>query len=182
MIRSGLMVATISIHLMLRFIYGIYCIPFRLAIISIHLMLRFIKIFPIPSSLHHIFQYISCYGLSVDLKTEDEINANFNTSHVTVYLEKYPFLLSRRRNFNTSHVTVYQDAMYAICMKILDFNTSHVTVYHCRKCNDCNCRWISIHLMLRFIDHFHLLNLNLTIFQYISCYGLSESQCFQRKS
>ena len=54
-----------------------------------------------------LFQYISCYGLSLNAITYDSNYRNFNTSHVTVYQHSRvtykPFLY----NFNTSHVTVY---------------------------------------------------------------------------
>ena len=141
--------STISIHLMLLFIFSLCC------------FINSIK----------IFQYISCYCLSY-LSFLDAISLyNFNTSHVTVYLEEWSekgdyiqisihlMLLFiemsvkhaiRFPNFNTSHVTVYRSdwcsgsyscifqyiscyclsrtfLIHLLCM--LDFNTSHVTVY-----------------------------------------------------
>ena len=55
---------TISIHLMLRFIYGIPVFNHPVHEISIHLMLRFIKFENIIFEAKKGFQYISCYGLS----------------------------------------------------------------------------------------------------------------------
>ena len=37
--------------------------------------------------------------------------------------------------------------------------------------------WISIHLMLRFILFHRAIFLNMQVFQYISCYGLSQPRC-----
>ena len=77
---------------------------------------------------------------------------NFNTSHVTVYQNVHYVLEAHFQNFNTSHVTVYPDFSSSSSLPLPNFNTSHVTVYR---------------LMLRSI-------LRLTLFQYISCYGLSS--------
>ena len=119
-----------------------------------------------------IFQYISCYGLSLPYDHHYSWLFHFNTSHVTVYQkkrqpEKLPLLfqyiscygLSERciamlqvlENFNTSHVTVYHEKPVEYDVKADYFNTSHVTVYQIgyvlSKCT----KTISIHLMLRFI-------------------------------
>ena len=53
------------------------------------------------------FQYIPCYGLSQSGKRAPKIHADFNTSHVTVYLSLTMQEIQSRRDFNTSHVTVY---------------------------------------------------------------------------
>ena len=75
------------------------------------------------------FQYISCYGLSTTNKHMFIWWNHFNTSHVTVY----PRLLALKRNqnsdFNTSHVTVYLRTRCSPFFAQLNFNTSHVTVY-----------------------------------------------------
>ena len=97
---------------------------------------------------------------------------NFNTSHVTVYLQRaipqgkrvkisiHPmlrfikvsmFLLVWQRNFNTSHVTVYRHCSRKRHQTISYFNTSHVTVYHARNAEIVIRTKISIHPMLRFI-------------------------------
>ena len=102
-----------------------------------------------------------------------ETDLNFNTSHVTVYLNNTALRNPLYPNFNTSHVTVYlykiinfekgSKFQYISCyglsivynleyQKKKDFNTSHVTVYH---------------------DPSSQVAYNVLIFQYISCYGLS---------
>ena len=118
----------------------------------------------------------------------------FNTSHVTVYLAR----LNRSGNifchFNTSHVTVYQPPEDTCPWCVANFNTSHVTVYPSSASNpppnnsfqyiSCYCLsrsyhslfysiFISIHLMLLFIQTHLFLCSNLFWFQYISCYCLS---------
>ena len=78
---------SISIHLMLLFINVkiLKCLFFRQ--ISIHLMLLFIK------------NSRDAFGEA----------CNFNTSHVTVYLQQFKLIVSTHPHFNTSHVTVYRD-------------------------------------------------------------------------
>ena len=82
----------ISIHLMLLFIDLFDISPLCSTSISIHLMLLFINIFFPKFFRKLIFQYISCYCLSL---VELHIFCNsayFNTSHVTVY--PLPFRIS----------------------------------------------------------------------------------------
>ena len=116
----------------------------------------------------------------------------FNTSHVTVYLSSFFFSLSTFQNFNTSHVTVYQlhqtlhVPSYFISIHLMllfivlapqmnhteaDFNTSHVTVYLWTVVDTFT---ISIHLMLLFIYSITHYQTGIAIFQYISCYCLSN--------
>ena len=99
-----------------------------------------------------IFQYISCYCLSNPGAGGWCYVDYFNTSHVTVY-HKRCWSESRRSNdyFNTSHVTVYQQNSY--CIRSFCF--------------------ISIHLMLLFINATKQGVKVQTSFQYISCYCLS---------
>ena len=76
-------------------------------------------------------------------------------------------------DFNTSHVTVYLEYLAKGRFRNLHFNTSHVTVY--RITNEFPKQWIviSIHLMLLFIvSHYHNRPMPFS-FQYISCYCLS---------
>ena len=122
--------------------------------INVHFNTSHVTVYPSPFSYSApigIFQYISCYGLSLQEGKEVKLKPNFNTSHVTVYR----LLMSRwqilRANFNTSHVTVYRSGVgncdsainifqYISCYGLsvftcrviifpLNFNTSHVTVY-----------------------------------------------------
>ena len=99
----------------------------------------------------------------------------FNTSHVTVYLDRMKRQTAKLKfqyiscyglsqlligvyaacaNFNTSHVTVYRIAHLQQSLMYEDFNTSHVTVYRPRT------------ILICFVS---------LLFQYISCYGLSQS-------
>ena len=139
----------ISIHLMLLFICPAWscpyphlnfntshvtvyphrpCLFYTVSFISIHLMLLFIIFWRVNISILILFQYISCYCLSIRavhniLITEISIHLMLlfiiNTdSFVTVYrkfqyiscyclsLEDY-VLEIKKHNFNTSHVTVY---------------------------------------------------------------------------
>ena len=115
-------------------------------------MLRFIEFLFYGEHGEQVFQYISCYGLSYIPMRDMICRRYFNTSHVTVYQNVHYVLEAHFQNFNTSHVTVYPDFSSSSSLPLPNFNTSHVTVYR---------------LMLRSI-------LRLTLFQYISCYGLSE--------
>ena len=63
-----------------------------------------------------------------------------------------------------------------------DFNTSHVTVYPYSPNTGTMTAHISIHLMLRFIDNAKLTKNGVTVFQYISCYGLSSDSTRSRIS
>ena len=76
----------ISIHPMLRFICTGYIQRNACYVISIHPMLRFITIPWKYAKLAERFQYIPCYGLSGTFHQIAAPAANFNTSHVTVYL------------------------------------------------------------------------------------------------
>ena len=76
----------ISIHLMLLFILSSDRIHLCLPSISIHLMLLFIFMSILLSIKKRIFQYISCYCLSVIHERFSIFAFDFNTSHVTVYL------------------------------------------------------------------------------------------------
>ena len=53
-----------------------------------------------------IFQYISCYCLSIRFAEEGIPLIDFNTSHVTVYRGQVIDAITEK-DFNTSHVTVY---------------------------------------------------------------------------
>ena len=121
---------------------------------------------------------------------------NFNTSHVTVYLWDILHPFSPCHHFNTSHVTVYQalrgceslvpEFQYISCYGLsrlnarmqricTNFNTSHVTVYPWKMSGRSRkrCYFNTSHVTV-------YLNLNYLVvkgkgFQYISCYGLSNT-------
>ena len=77
-------------------------------------------------------------------------------------------------HFNTSLVTVYHRISDQGWCGRTDFNTSHVTVYQHADHNNINRTCISIHLMLLFIPARWGVYVGEMIFQYISCYCLSE--------
>ena len=54
-----------------------------------------------------MFQYISCYSLSMVSSKSHILQPCFNTSHVTLYLEVKD-VASVYMSFNTSHVTLYR--------------------------------------------------------------------------
>ena len=53
--------------------------------------------------------------------------------------------------FNTSHVTLYPESALALVRGMLSFNTSHVTLYQHSGCVRVYRSSVSIHLMLLFI-------------------------------
>ena len=120
----------VSIHLMLLFILMRSGSSSGAAIVSIHLMLLFIRTFS-----------LWCYP-----------SVRFNTSHVTLYRRKH---LS-----NTLQEDLFQ---YISCYSLSGiipiipctnpgFNTSHVTLYLWRILENPYDLWVSIHLMLLFIN------------------------------
>ena len=123
-------------------------------------------------------------------------NRDFNTSHVTVYLDaecygkhcaKFQYIScyglsfspqdrsQEKKNFNTSHVTVYQDVTLYIQPSYLI--SIHLMLRFIRRqiWKDAGMDFISIHLMLRFISAHMFLYACASSFQYISCYGLSKA-------
>ena len=142
------------------------------------------------------FQYISCYCLSLIWIQIIQAMQNFNTSHVTVYPNRY------HTDTVTFHISIH--LMLLFIMKPIrllrsssNFNTSHVTVYLISDIKPFKSTIISIHLMLLFIlslmmlrsflSHFNTSHVTVyrnilsvrchsIIFQYISCYCLSSSK------
>ena len=115
-------------------------------------MLLFISAPGIQRSVHRKFQYISCYCLSYAVKYNTPVVITFQ--YISCYC--LSFCSSRTaleyKDFNTSHVTVYQ-YRYLIYLVRID---------------------ISIHLMLLFILVHIETTLSIILFQYISCYCLSQ--------
>ena len=170
--KAGKEVWDISIHLMLLFITPGQASAIRLIYISIHLMLLFINNETAQVAQEILFQYISCYCLSVIRIAIAGADGYFNTSHVTVYRRYREPASNIVTDFNTSHVTVYHirsivcTTLYHISIHLMllfiisaciysslqiHFNTSHVTVYPKRKTGQPYRADISIHLMLLFI-------------------------------
>ena len=114
---------------MLRFILLLGFGTLHSQMISIHLMLRFIHNFSSFMRFVLIFQYISCYGLSLDARQGNVLKGNFNTSHVTVYPN---VVLQCSRYWRIS---------IHLMLRFIMKNLSNMTLKQI----------ISIHLMLRFI-------------------------------
>ena len=119
--------------------------------ISIHLMLLFIGLFNLATKGCDSFQYISCYCLSYTNHCFRLVHIHFNTSHVTVYLSDC-CCTTQRSIFQ--YISCY-------CLSVgfrkewggsINFNTSHVTVYPSRFGDRWGFFYISIHLMLLFIE------------------------------
>ena len=118
--------------------------------VSIHHMLLFIVISLIdqPSlndvSIHHMLLFI-VYAVRSLFRF-----CCFNTSHVTLYLDKKVYKQVECCLY-TSHVTLYRWMLMLLCKTISSFNTSHVTLY--REAARRHVIWL--------------------MFQYITCYSLS---------
>ena len=165
-------------------------------LISIHLMLLFIRMAAVGGERSIVFQYISCYCLSVSGFD------SFISAHLFQYISCYCLsglslgLFNDQADFNTSHVTVYPCCTSEKSLVQLHFNTSHVTVYLPVLPTEISTPQISIHLMLLFIqlpstlsDSSSVISIHLMLlfiwlipvrtviivaFQYISCYCLSN--------
>ena len=135
---------------MLRFIKKLckfYSVTFT---ISIHLMLRFILSRTSVAGNVSSFQYISCYGLSKKFSGIRRKRRDFNTSHVTVYLQP-GVKIDYKTGFQ--YISCYGLSLLSFHCLLYHhhFNTSHVTVYHLSRWGKSEHFRISIHLMLRFI-------------------------------
>ena len=103
-----------------------------------------------------MFQYISCYSLSLRPAYSTLERTGFNTSHVTLY---------RGRGKGSSAGGMFQ---YISCYSLSE--KSSKTAYF---------RGVSIHLMLLFIAHETGRTDREYMFQYISCYSLSQAAIAQ---
>ena len=141
--------------------------------ISIHLMLLFIDVNEILFGPYVLFQYISCYCLSMIGLAKGDDHPVFQYISCYCLSASTASASTISSNFTTSHVTVYQWYYDSRLFTFIDFNTSHVTVYPelIQKWTMLKC--ISIHLMLLFIGLFNLATKGCDSFQYISCYCLS---------
>ncbi len=120
----------VSIHLMLLFIVIYSSRSKAKNVVSIHLMLLFIEAALFSEQGDDVFQYISCYSLSLQHYQTVLWCQCFNTSHVTLY---QAFILCASLAgycFNTSHVTLYLVLLMERLESAGCFNTSHVTLYH----------------------------------------------------
>ena len=162
--------------------------------VSIHLMLLFIDGTLIGHHTITLFQYISCYSLSVKAVQTFPVYTRFNTSHVTLYrlmqnsyqatspfqyISCYSLSLPLTGfrcwllRFNTSHVTLYRVSESDTFRTLWTFQ--YISCYSLSKksCIHICCFMVSIHLMLLFIDIVNVRMDKPKKFQYISCYSLS---------
>ena len=127
---SGINVFWISIHLMLLFIFSTSCFvsnPSKFQYISCYcLSLPYLSIY----SLLFVFQYISCYCLSSRLA----LVAVFAVISIHLMLLFITFLESKiqtKENFNTSHVTVYLNPLLGITF---NWSFQYISCYCLSKC------------------------------------------------
>ena len=118
------------------------------------------------------FQYITCYSLSIYSSPQSQIILCFNTSHVTLYLDKKVYK-QVECCFNTSHVTLYRPRLLKHLRSWGCFNTSHVTLYLYAYSQSWGSSCVSIHHMLLFIEEAIQAVEQFRKFQYITCYSLS---------
>ena len=120
-----------------------------------------------------LFQYISCYSLSVCSYHFTTLMQCFNTSHVTLYQTGFQLV---PHVFKFQYISCYSlsrnrpSLSHVVCC----FNTSHVTLYRRKRYRNPGTKLVSIHLMLLFILESVFLMAFQTVFQYISCYSLSR--------
>ena len=102
----------------------------RFIVVSIHLMLLFIGHAQIQNAFNILFQYISCYSLSLMVLLSGFLILSFNTSHVTLY--------------RTLYCQNRQSVLVSIHLMLLFISSSKVHFIN---------GWVvSIHLMLLFIE------------------------------
>ena len=97
-----------------------------------------------------MFQYISCYSLSVYGRCFCRRSLSFNTSHVTLYQTGFQLV---PHVFKFQYISCYSlsrnrpSLSHVVCC----FNTSHVTLYRRKRYRNPGSKLVSIHLMLLFI-------------------------------
>ena len=135
---------------MLLFIGILYALCKQIYCVSIHLMLLFIERLISLAVAGFLFQYISCYSLSLSNCLMYVLLIRFNTSHVTLY----HYLLREARRY--TRVSIHLMLLFIILFQSCGgqkscFNTSHVTLYQLalERCSIGDV--VSIHLMLLFI-------------------------------
>ena len=137
---------------MLLFITTSYLYITLQIIISIHLMLLFIGFALYESGNTMVFQYISCYCLSLYQHSWMCLHQDFNTSHVTVY-----------QGYHKAGKEVWDISIHLMLLFITPGQASAIRLIY-----------ISIHLMLLFINNETAQVAQEILFQYISCYCLSD--------
>ena len=141
----------VSIHLMLLFIRRSFCILLRVL----------------------MFQYISCYSLSLPVIRKELQHQRFNTSHVTLYLVRGLCSYSACRVSIHLMLLFIRFQRWFTCPGIVSIHL--MLLFICRTRRTWNIsRSVSIHLILLFIEETGSAEKKLQPFQYISCYSLSS--------
>ena len=123
--------------------------------------------------IHRTFQYITCYSLSDLLEYLLLIWRRFNTSHVTLY----PVVVCQRCSFlGFQYITCYSLSFHpdlqvhgllvSIHHMLLFIKFPRLRIY--------GANFVSIHHMLLFISFLACASTALILFQYITCYSLSN--------
>ena len=119
------------------------------------------------------FQYISCYCLSRSMAVPSPIT-RISIHLMLLFIIQGLIDLVILMHFNTSHVTVYR--LHRVSLyNIEQFQYISCYCLSISRCLFSHLCWISIHLMLLFINMHHKIIPLRQVFQYISCYCLS---CF----
>ena len=126
--------------------------------VSIHLMLLFIGGGLGQYGDVLMFQYISCYSLSILPLLLETVEISFNTSHVTLYQRTSYSGFIKAWKFQYISCYSLSENYGKMFRKNICFNTSHVTLYHKER---------------------QKLSVQKFLFQYISCYSLSNFTVFQ---
>ena len=158
-------------------------------------MLRFISHLQMQCNPPSLFQYIPCYGLSVDSCTGSGAASGISIHPMLRFILSGSYSnFGSLANFNTSHVTVYHHRSGQRCDRcgfqyIPCYGLSRA-VWICKAADSISIHpmlrfislrflhfskytSISIHPMLRFIINVHRKRIVYALFQYIPCYGLS---------
>ena len=121
-----------------------------------------------------LFQYISCCSLSCAWKKR-KADSDVSIHLMLQFIQMYELFSIICMSFNTSHVVVYLIKFPVLHFILHSFNTSHVVVYRRSVLPFSLHKQVSIHLMLQFIGLERKAVLGGKQFQYISCCSLSQT-------
>ena len=142
--------------------------------VSIHLMLLFIELLSARIWIAFVFQYISCYSLSMISSVHLKITKCFNTSHVTLYRQSISLL---HLYLKFQYISCYSLSIIETLWNVKKFVSIHLMLLFIelgRIAREAAYR-VSIHLMLLFIMFLDSFLRTISAFQYISCYSLSST-------
>ena len=121
----------------------------------------------------HTFQYISCYSLSRTVTPE--LKADYVSIHLMLFFIDVT-LKYNRQTIMFQYISCYSLSDFGLYPNffITCFNTSHVILYQFCHVFEKIVFFVSIHLMLFFIRGRDKRGRGSPVFQYISCYSLSN--------